>query len=187
MHKLVLGLGAMVAAMAINPVTAATLTGYSVEGVYKFPDLATDYPFATFAPATFVAGAGVDTTLNVEDVTFIDFDFGGASLNMSFDTVLTSPLWTNTAFNGPVFTGAAIGRITGVSLVSTNLVGFDASRVSVAGNELRINWAGLQYNSDTEISLAFGMVPEPATWAMMISGFGLVGFAARRRRAALAA
>ncbi len=27
-----------------------------------------------------------------------------------------------------------------------------------------------------------GVVPEPATWAMMISGFGLVGFAARRRR-----
>jgi len=26
-------------------------------------------------------------------------------------------------------------------------------------------------------------IPEPATWAMMISGFGLVGFAARRRRA----
>lgn len=27
-------------------------------------------------------------------------------------------------------------------------------------------------------------VPEPATWALMISGFGLVGFAARRRREA---
>ena len=26
-----------------------------------------------------------------------------------------------------------------------------------------------------------GVVPEPATWAMMIAGFGLVGFAARRR------
>jgi hypothetical protein len=26
------------------------------------------------------------------------------------------------------------------------------------------------------------VVPEPATWAMLISGFGLVGFAARRRR-----
>jgi hypothetical protein len=25
-------------------------------------------------------------------------------------------------------------------------------------------------------------VPEPATWAMLIAGFGLVGFAARRRR-----
>jgi hypothetical protein len=28
-------------------------------------------------------------------------------------------------------------------------------------------------------------VPEPATWAMLLSGFGLVGFAARRRRGAL--
>lgn len=27
-----------------------------------------------------------------------------------------------------------------------------------------------------------GVVPEPATWAMMIAGFGLVGFTARRRR-----
>ena len=27
-----------------------------------------------------------------------------------------------------------------------------------------------------------GEVPEPATWAMLLSGFGMVGFAARRRR-----
>ena len=32
---------------------------------------------------------------------------------------------------------------------------------------------------------AAGGVPEPATWAMMIMGFGLVGFAARRRAAAV--
>jgi hypothetical protein len=31
-----------------------------------------------------------------------------------------------------------------------------------------------------------GVIPEPATWAMMIAGFGLVGFAARRRAAATA-
>ena len=30
-------------------------------------------------------------------------------------------------------------------------------------------------------------VPEPATWAMLIVGFGMVGFAARRRKAAVAA
>jgi hypothetical protein len=30
-------------------------------------------------------------------------------------------------------------------------------------------------------------VPEPATWAMLIAGFGLVGSAMRRRRTAVAA
>jgi hypothetical protein len=31
-----------------------------------------------------------------------------------------------------------------------------------------------------------GVVPEPATWAMLITGFGLVGFAMRRRKATIA-
>ena len=30
-----------------------------------------------------------------------------------------------------------------------------------------------------------GIVPEPATWAMMLSGFGMIGFAMRRRNTAL--
>ncbi len=46
--------------------------------------------------------------------------------------------------------------------------------------------------SDTGFTLATfaptSAVPEPATWAMMIAGFGVVGGAVRRRRpAALAA
>jgi hypothetical protein len=31
-------------------------------------------------------------------------------------------------------------------------------------------------------NLSADAVPEPATWAMMLAGFGLVGFAMRRRR-----
>nr|WP_310523920.1 PEPxxWA-CTERM sorting domain-containing protein [Polymorphobacter sp.] len=41
--------------------------------------------------------------------------------------------------------------------------------------------------SDTRIELGTGAVPEPASWAMMIAGFGLVGAAARRRRGQFAA
>ncbi len=37
-----------------------------------------------------------------------------------------------------------------------------------------------------EIRGHFALVPEPGTWALMITGFGLVGVAARRRRTALA-
>ena len=33
-----------------------------------------------------------------------------------------------------------------------------------------------------DTSTPFILVPEPATWAMLISGFGMVGFAMRRRR-----
>ena len=36
--------------------------------------------------------------------------------------------------------------------------------------------------SDTVITLGNGAVPEPASWAMLIAGFGIVGAAARRRR-----
>jgi hypothetical protein len=34
-----------------------------------------------------------------------------------------------------------------------------------------------------DVSYSVGAVPEPATWALMIGGFGLVGAAARRRKA----
>ena len=33
------------------------------------------------------------------------------------------------------------------------------------------------------VSLSVAAVPEPAAWALMIAGFGLVGFSARRRKA----
>jgi hypothetical protein len=35
------------------------------------------------------------------------------------------------------------------------------------------------------LSLSVGAVPEPATWAMMLAGFGLAGMAVRRRRPAM--
>ena len=47
---------------------------------------------------------------------------------------------------------------------------------------------GLSYTSESGTFLTGlggvvgGGVPEPATWAMMITGFGLIGMAMRRRR-----
>lgn len=60
-------------------------------------------------------------------------------------------------------------------------------------------YGGIHYAFDNDPALAVGhelgryitanafrltAVPEPATWAMLVAGFGLVGFSARRRRAA---
>lgn len=39
---------------------------------------------------------------------------------------------------------------------------------------------------ETTLTRTAGAVPEPATWMMMLLGFGAIGFAARRRKAAKA-
>jgi hypothetical protein len=44
------------------------------------------------------------------------------------------------------------------------------------------NFSGFDYAFRTYADDATGAVPEPATWAMMIMGFGLVGGAMRRRQ-----
>jgi hypothetical protein len=53
--------------------------------------------------------------------------------------------------------------------------------LTTAGGEANDN-AGL-----SNISFAGARVPEPATWGLMIVGFGMVGLSARRRKAAVAA
>lgn len=45
----------------------------------------------------------------------------------------------------------------------------------------RISGNGTILASVNATSSAVAAVPEPATWAMMIAGFGMIGFAARRR------
>ncbi len=58
--------------------------------------------------------------------------------------------------------------------------------VNFAGTAYSIDFGGTAnqtgFDDITFGSATPGGVPEPATWAMLITGFGLVGFAARRRR-----
>lgn len=52
--------------------------------------------------------------------------------------------------------------------------------------KLRLRSTGNAFEIDN-IAATAGVVPEPASWAMLITGFGLIGFAMRRRSAAIAA
>ncbi len=60
-----------------------------------------------------------------------------------------------------------------------------ARSVSFGGVANQIVFDDITFGSD--VPGPGGGVPEPATWAMLIMGFGLVGSAARRRRVARAA
>lgn len=48
------------------------------------------------------------------------------------------------------------------------------------------SWNYFFDTGDVVFEATFAAVPEPATWAMLIAGFGMVGAAARRRRPAIA-
>lgn len=52
----------------------------------------------------------------------------------------------------------------------------------VLANTIRDGGGSIKFVDGGRVVLEGGVVPEPASWAMMIAGFGLVGFAARQRR-----
>ena len=55
-----------------------------------------------------------------------------------------------------------------------------------ACKELLLNLVGDGHIILDNVSLSVGVVPEPATWAMMIIGFGAAGSMIRRRKAVVA-
>ena len=77
-------------------------------------------------------------------------------------TLLTGPLGTQSGFSGQVALSAGDT--------------FD----------FRVNRAANYFNDSTGLSASITAVPEPATWAMMIIGFGAAGSMIRRRKAVVA-
>jgi len=83
--------------------------------------------------------------------------------------------------------GSCPGYSAGFCPFSPTGVLFDgvARSVSFGGVANQIVFDDITFGSDIPGPGVPG-IPEPATWAMMILGFGLVGFAARRRRTGVA-
>lgn len=81
----------------------------------------------------------------------------------SFNIAIENPISTPNGLNQFAF----IGIDAGAPIIS---------RMSFSGSALLL----------APGNMSTGVVPEPASWAMLIAGFGLVGAAMRRRRAAVA-
>lgn len=90
--------------------------------------------------------------------------------------------------NGALFTNPNI-VISSVSInaASTVLGSFGAGNITFNANNVALSWANLSFTDDSLLILdinGHGAVPEPASWALMIAGFGIAGAAMRRRQAA---
>lgn len=165
----------------------AQLADDTFSAAYFLPTDTNVYGSATFSPSAFSVGAGTETIGDVEGVTDLVFDFSANSIFLTFMTMLSSPTWATASFNGPIFTSAAAhGAINPVIGAGTTFAGFDASRVLIDDNRIGLNFSGLSYVDGTVLQINFSdagtAVPEPATWLMMIVGFGAVGAAIRRSR-----
>ncbi|MFN7177077.1 MAG: PEPxxWA-CTERM sorting domain-containing protein, partial [Thermaurantiacus sp.] len=103
----------------------------------------------------------------ITDNNFFEVSFGGAAL-LTLNNWPASP-YTVFSFDGLIASGAS----TVLSFTFRNNPNYfllDDVRLTV------VDGGG-----------GGGVIPEPATWAMLIAGFGLVGGALRRRRTALQA
>lgn len=183
------GLAALAAVMLSAPASAALL-GVQFTGDYFLPSSTAPYNQGSCAPSPFTVGAGVDTICQIEGVTQFVTDFGDTSLRVDFLTALQNPTITPQPFSGLVYetsTSLAGAGLTGFTInAATTFGGFDSSRVIFEDGRIGLNLQGLTYTSGDVIALDFqtaGAVPEPATWLMMIVGFGAVGRGLRRFRA----
>lgn len=99
----------------------------------------------------------------------------GARIGQSFG------LWTQNGFSAPY--GALVGEIGGVY----RLLGANSVQPAWGTGTLRLyNWDSNSNDNAGAISFTLAIVPEPATWALLIAGFTLVGTGLRARRPRIA-
>ena len=131
--------------------------------------------------ASAVVGAGPEFTLGYPGDPFfsVDFSAGLVRLQGLQSSTLGGTILEFTNLTAPFVTASALPS-------AWDGYAF-ADDVSLVGGVLTINLIGTSFTADSFIEIGLASIPEPGTWAMLIAGFGLVGFAARRRGARAAA
>lgn len=118
-----------------------------------------------------------------------------AGVRVSSHYVVFDPRETRTAIGSITFGNRILGVMTNstrlaesdflgnplVSYLNPNARGLEANTDSVVFSGKALNYT-LQAGSPGDSFRVITAVPEPANWAMLIAGFGLVGAAQRRRR-----
>ncbi len=103
-------------------------------------------------------------------------DFSNTQLTIRDEVFTSAAPWqqTFTLVGGPAFSS--------LNLVSDAFI--PGLTFSLNAGTIQLNWAGTNGPNDFTAVFDVGagaVVPEPASWALMIGGFGLMGAALRRR------
>ena len=181
MRKLVLGLIGAAAAFSMGTAASAQISNVS----YNTDVAVFDDQGITFAAGLLELGGGSPFD---HFVTFTE------ALDGTYGFTLTT---TATTLNGAIVPATDVDFT--AAWVSDGLGGTWNLLPDVDNNDINEDWglanlflpAGTYTfhiqgtrgnNTSYSGGVAFAAVPEPATWAMMLMGFGAIGFAMRRRR-----
>lgn len=176
------GLFAALAMVAtLGSAHATLLTGKTVSFQYAFPSISSAY--GSSANGNYVVGSGVEIQNGFCCGFEGKMDFSDTGFQALFQGTSS---YTSSSFNGfrvsDVF--GQIASFTSVTVgAATNMVGFDASRITFDNDNIWINWQGLAFNPNTVVAIELNGgndVPEPGIIALI--GLALAGVAVSRRR-----
>jgi len=154
---------------------AALLDGKTVEYTYFFPDTSVVYN----GPIEVTVGAGVEILVGGSPEITLDIYDTGFTVNF-----LSSIIWAPAGFNG-----FRISDIYGVIAPFTSFTQVNSIEgqwnpgITFDENNLYVNWENLEFHERSLIyAVTTAPIPEPKSYAMLLAGLGLVGFATRKRQ-----
>jgi len=175
------------AVAATAPALAANdLTGTSVGVNWFFPDLSTNFAAQTVTvgagPEIQCAGGEAGSNLCTGLTDAASIDIGAQTLALTIDS--GTAIWAGATFNGYEFSNLSAGGAWAGYSLATTFSGLDASRISFTPDAVFINMQGIAPAAGESFTITLtSAVPEPASPALLIAGFGVIACIARRRRA----
>ena len=165
-------------AFAVPANATASLAGDTIHAYYIYP-----------TSGSVLNDLGTFTAPGGGHIYVESYSVSGNQVIITADPSGTS--WVVATYNGLQFVDqSANPGITGLFLdPASNANGVSASDASFTSNSMSFNFAGQSWGAGQSaiFDIGFGSagpVPEPATWAMMLLGFGMAGFGLRSRRKA---
>ena len=175
----------LVGAAMIATAANANLNGRQVNGTINFGANPTNYydPANGFVPAGFGNSSGQPVTIGAG--TEFGFDDGANRDTADFTNtqlIIRDQVFSNAANWKQTFTLVGGPAFSSLALVSDAFI--PGLTYALNAGTIEINWDGTGASNDFTAVFNVGAgpaVPEPASWALMIGGFGLMGAALRRR------